>query len=197
MENSTRISLHGFCRDHDLPKSSVYERCKALQILTSDGLSPDDCTRLRHEFNLNSPAPEPAATPVQATVETGNHYLVLSTPQLPQTYSLEGLRQFDAIGFEDPLALAAKFLQDADLVQVAMQQDIALRQQRLTQTQQAKDAIAAKTQQLQLEARLYSLQAGHLDTALTNETQALTESLQQLNRMGKPTHPVEGGSLPA
>jgi hypothetical protein len=194
MDIATRISLHGFCRNHDLAKSTVYDRCKEIGIATSDGLSPDDCTRLRHEFNLKPSAPEPTATPVQATVETGNHYLVLSTPQLPQTYSLEGLRQSDAIGFEDPLALAAKFLQDADLVQVAMQQDIALRQQRLTQTQQAKDAIASKTQQLQLEARLYQLQAGHLDTALTNETQALTEQMQQLNRMGKP---ADGGAVPS
>lgn len=195
MNTATRISLHGFCRNHDLAKSSVYDRCKEIGIATSDGLSPDDCDRLRREFNIQpATTPEKPATSVQATVETGNHYIVLSAPQLPQTYSLEGLRQSDAIGFEDPLAIAAKFLQDADAVQLAMQQDIALRQQRLVQTQQAKEAIANKTQQLQLEARLYRMQAGNLDTALTNETQALTEQMQQLNRMGKP---VDGGSVPS
>jgi len=188
MTNSTHISLHSFCRDHDLAKSSVYDRCKALAINTSEGLSPADCDRLRIEFNAHpiATAPEQAATPVQATVETGNHYMVLSTPHLPQTYSLGGLRSSEAVGFEDPLALAARFLQDADAVQLAMQSDIVLRQQRLAATQQAKNAIAAKTQQLQLEARLYQMESQGLDTALTNETQQLSEHLQQLNSMGKP-----------
>jgi len=36
-------------------------------------------------------APDPTPT-TTVTVETGNHQLVLTTPQLPQTYSLEGLR---------------------------------------------------------------------------------------------------------
>jgi len=188
MNNSTHISLHSFCRDHDLAKSSVYDRCKALAINTSEGLSPADCDRLRIEFNVHpiATATEQVATPVQTTVETGNHYMVLSTPQLPQTYSLGGLRSSEAVGFEDPLALAARFLQDADAVQLAMQSDIVLRQQRLAATQQAKNAIAAKTQQLQLEARLYQMESQGLDTALTNETQQLSEHLQQLNSMGKP-----------
>jgi len=188
MNNSTHISLHSFCRDHDLAKSSVYDRCKALAINTSEGLSASDCDRLRIEFNIHpiATATEQAATPVQTTVETGNHYMVLSPPQLPQTYSLGGLRSSEAVGFEDPLAIAARFLQDADAVQLAMQSDIVLRQQRLAATQQAKNAIAAKTQQLQLEARIYQMESQGLDTALTNETQQLSEHLQQLNSMGKP-----------
>ena len=94
MDTVNRISLHGFCRNHDLAKSSVYDRCKEIGIATSDGLSPDDCDRLCREFNVQPvPASEQPDTPVHATVETGNHYLVLSTPQQPQTYSLEGLRQ--------------------------------------------------------------------------------------------------------
>ncbi len=193
MDNN-RISLHGFCRNHDLAKSSVYDRCKEIGIATSDGLSPADCDRLRLEFNVQPTAPEPAATPVQVTVQAGNHYMVLSTPQLPQTYSLEGLRSSEAVGFDDPLAIAARFPQDADTLKSAMQQDIVQRQQRLAQTQQAKDAIAAKTQKLQLEARLYQMQSQGLDTALTSETQQLSEQLQQLNRMGKPTEPADGGS---
>jgi len=188
MNNSTHISLHSFCRDHDLAKSSVYDRCKVLAINTSEGLSPADCDRLRIEFNVHpiATATEQVATPVQTTVETGNHYMVLSPPQLPQTYSLGGLRISEAVGFEDPLALAAKFLQDAGMVQVAMQQDIIQRQQRLAATQQAKQQIAAQAQTLQLEAAIYKMQSQGLDTELTNETNLLTEQLRQLNSMGKP-----------
>lgn len=190
-------SLSKFCKDYSLPKSNVHRRCQELSLDTSQGLDENAIATLLHEFDCVPSLPdetEQPATAVHATVDAGNHFMVLSTPQLPQTYSLEGLRQGDAMGFEDPLALAAKFLQDADMVQIAMQQDIQQRQQRLQATQQAKDVIAAKTQQLQLEARLYSMQAGNLDTALTSETQALTDSMQQLSRMGKPT---DGGSLQA
>lgn len=198
MDTSTNISLHAFCRDHDLAKSSVYDRCKMLGINTSQGLSPDDCDRLRREFNWQpATAPEQPATQVQATVDVGNHYMVLSAPQLPQAYSLEGLRSSEAVGFDDPLAIAAQFLKDADGLQMAMQADIQARQQRLVQTQQAKEAIAAKAQALQLEARLYRLQSESLDTTLTSETQALTEQLQQLNRMGKPAEQPSGGQSPA
>jgi hypothetical protein len=123
-------------------------------------------------------------TPV--SVETGNHSLILASPQLPQAYSLESLRQSEAVSFEDPLAVAEHFLQVADQVTSAMQLDIQTRQQRLQQTRQAKDTIAAKKQQLELEARLYQLQTSQLDSAQTQETQGLQTALSALQQLGKP-----------
>lgn len=45
-------SLSKFCKDYDLPKSSVYRRCQELGFDTSDGLTPDACERLLHEFDV-------------------------------------------------------------------------------------------------------------------------------------------------
>jgi hypothetical protein len=45
-------SLTKFCRDHDLPKSTVYRRAQELQIDTSEGLTPDACVQLLHEFDV-------------------------------------------------------------------------------------------------------------------------------------------------
>lgn len=56
-------SLTKFCRDHDLPKSSVYRRAQELNIDTSDGLAPDDCDRLLHEFNIITAEPKTAPEP--------------------------------------------------------------------------------------------------------------------------------------
>lgn len=46
----TTISLHAFCKEFGLPKSSVFRRCKELGINTSDGLDKEACSRLLQEF---------------------------------------------------------------------------------------------------------------------------------------------------
>ena len=134
-------------------------------------------------------APAPDHTPVSnspVTVEVGNHQLVLSAPELPQTYSLETLRADEALQFEDPLAIAAQFLVIADQVQAAMATDINQREQKLAGTRQAKDTIAAKAQDLKLEQRLYKERTHFIDTAQTHETQSLQTALNTLQVLGKP-----------
>jgi len=187
MSNSETVSLSSFCRHHNLPKSSVFDRCLALGIPTSEGLNPASCDLLLSEFHISpvSAGKEQAATSVQADVDYGTA-IVLAAPSLPQTYCLEGLRNSEGLGFEDPLAIAAQFLANASSVQLAMQQDIVQRQQRLADTQRAKQQIAAQAQALQLEAAIYKMQSQGLDTALSSESAQLTEQLQQLNSMGKP-----------
>ena len=127
------------------------------------------------------------AIPPSVTVEVGNHQILLNAPQLPQSYTLEGLRTTEAVSIADPLAVAAQFLQAADLVIDGMNQDLKQRQHQLEQTRKAKDAIAAKKQQLELEARLYQMQTSGLDAAVTRTTQTLQDDLTALQRMGKPT----------
>jgi len=136
-----------------------------------------------------APAPEqpPEAAPATVTVEVGNHQLVLSAPELPQTYSLETLRADEALQFEDPLAIAAQFLVIADQVQTAMESDINQREQKLAATRQAKETIAAKAQDLKLEQRLYKERTHFIDTAQTHETQSLQTALSTLQGLGKPT----------
>ena len=182
-------SLTKFCKDHDLPKSSVYRRCQELGFDTSDGLAPADCDRLLHEFDvvLEQPEAAPVAVEKQAvTVEIGNHAIVLSQPELPQTYSLESLRQSEVIAFDDPLAIAAQFLETADVLTAEMQRDIRVREQKLQQTQQAKAAIAEKATEFKLEARLYRERTAMLATAQSQETQSLQQSLTTLQNLGKP-----------
>jgi hypothetical protein len=114
--------------------------------------------------------------------------MVLATPQLPTTFSLESLRSTEVVAIADPLAVAAEFLQLADQLTDAMQADIQARQHRVQQTKAAKDAITQKTQALQLETRLYQLQTAHLDTALNQETEELTTKISHLQAMGKPAN---------
>ena len=184
-----KISLTKLCKDYDLPKSTVYRRAQELKLDTSEGLTPAACAQLLHEFDV---VPEPpAAEPVEpdklaVTVEVGNHQIVLSQPTMPQTYSLESLRQSEVIAFDDPLAIAAQFLQTADVLTAEMQRDIRVREHNLQQTQQAKAAIAEKATEFKLEARLYRERTEMLATAQSQETQSLQQSLTTLQNLGKP-----------
>ena len=120
------------------------------------------------------------------TVEIGNHQVVLAQPEMPQTYSLESLRQSEVIAFDDPLAIAAQFLETADVLTAEMQRDIRVREHKLQQTQQAKAAIAEKATEFKLEARLYRERTAMLATAQSQETQSLQQSLTTLQNLGKP-----------
>ena len=175
------ISLTKFCKDRNLPKSTVYGRAKELGIDVSTGLAQEAIAQLEQEFNVQ----RRVSAPAQTTVEVGNHSITLADPTLPQVYSLESLRGGEAVSFEDPLAIAHQFLEASDLILAGMDADIRQRQQKLKTTQQAKDAIAQKRQKLELEARLYQLQTEQLDDALSSETASLQEQLKELQRLGK------------
>lgn len=176
-----QTSLTKFCKDHDLSKSTVYRRCQELGLETTDGLAPADLQTLLHEFNL-----EPVVETPAITVEVGNHQITLATPQLPQTFTLESLRGSELQTYDDPLAIAAQFINAADQLETSMAIDIQQREQKLQQTKQAAAAIAAKRQKLELEARLYQMQTANLHTATNAETANLTEGLTALQKLGKP-----------
>lgn len=179
------ISLHQFAKDNRLSKTTVHNRARKLGISTADGLASDDADRLLIEFDCVPQIEEPAAV-ATATVEVGNHQMVLAAPQLPQAYSLESLRACEAVFIDDPLEVAKRFLEKATEVTTAMKGDIAQREQRLDDTRKAKDAIDAKANELRLEARLYEMQTAALDKNITTQTANLQESLSQLQSLGKP-----------
>jgi hypothetical protein len=151
--------------------------------------SDDEREMMMAHMGEKSKAVESA--PVEAekqavTVEIGNHQIILSQPELPQTYSLESLRQSEVLAFDDPLAIAAQFLRTADVLTEEMQRDIRVREQKLQQTQQAKAAIAEKATEFKLEARLYRERTAMLATAQSQETQSLQQSLTTLQNLGQP-----------
>jgi hypothetical protein len=152
--------------------------------------SDDERVLLVKYAGTDRPIAKPATPSV--TVESGNHQIVLNTPQLPQTYTLESLRKSEAVIIEDPLAVATRFMQVADQLVGAMQSDIQQREQRLNQTKQAKDAIATKTAELKLESRLYQERTQIIDSVQSQETQALQSALSLLQQMGKPQNLPDG-----
>ncbi|MEM1279780.1 MAG: hypothetical protein AAGG53_07080 [Cyanobacteria bacterium P01_H01_bin.152] len=133
--------------------------------------------------------PVQAAAPVEVTVETGNHCRALTKPDMDGTqFSLEQFRSDDveALVFDDPAAIADQFISVADRLVQGMDTDIKQREQRLQATRAAQNKVVEKAQELKLEQRLYRDRARDLDTAQTDETQALQDAIEALRGLGKP-----------
>jgi len=180
------VSLHAFCRDNGLAKTTVRRWLNENNFSTSDGLSPEAIASATAQF-CPAPAPTEPAAPAPMTIHTGNHCTSIDLPNYQgMTIDLGQFRDSSALVIDDPLAVAAQFLKTADLIQGALGADIAAREQRLQATKQAQQAVAAKAQELSLEQRLYKLQTGQLDQAQTDETTALADALAALQSLGKP-----------
>jgi hypothetical protein len=48
------ISLSEFCKNNNLAKSSVYRKCQAIGIKAVNGLTEEDCDRLKREFGVGA-----------------------------------------------------------------------------------------------------------------------------------------------
>lgn len=176
-------SLTRFCKDNNLAKTTVYRRCQEMSIDTSQGLTPEAVEQLKHEFDLHTtPDTTTPVTPGEIVVSIGNHSMTRETPDLAGEYSLESLRTTDVACFDDPLAIAQSFIETADTLQAEMARDIRLRQQKLKQTQDAHQAIAAKAREFQLESRLYQERTELLALATNQESDRLAEALEILKK---------------
>ncbi|MEO1095972.1 MAG: hypothetical protein AAFX01_13845 [Cyanobacteria bacterium J06638_28] len=178
-----------------------WEKAKAdhgeLGTLAGEGqprIFTDHEVALLVAYRSHRSKPSPSnAQKVDVTVETGNHCKALVSPEIGgTTFSLEHFRADDveALVFENPDAVAGTALEVMDQIIQGMDADIKVREQRLQKTRAAQDKVAAKTQELQLEKRLYRDRARDLDTAQTTGTQALQDAIATLQTLGKPTeHP--------
>ena len=187
------VSLHSFCKDHDLAKTTVRRWLNENGYSTADGLNPEALEAAQAQFcPVPAPAePEPTAPEAPAagamTIHAGNHCTALDVPGFDgMTVDLGQFRDSTALVIADPLAAAEQFLAAANMIQGALADDIADREQRLARTKQAQAQVTARAQELALEQRLYRLQAAQLDSTTTDETKALADALAALQALGKP-----------
>lgn len=63
-------SLHSFCKENNLAKSTVHRKAQELKIDTSKGLSVEDCDRLLDVFGI-TPVFEPEVLPPVEPAKSG------------------------------------------------------------------------------------------------------------------------------
>ena len=177
-------SLHGFCQQHDLPKSSVKRWLNSNGFSTSDGLSVQAIAAALGEFK---PAPQQQPPGGAIAFHTGNHCSSIELPAYGgMAIDLGQFRDSEALIIDDPLAAAEQFLLAAVALQGALAGDIAAREQRLQATKQAHDQVASKAQQLALEQRLYRMQSAQINQQQSEQSKALADNLAALAALGKP-----------
>lgn len=106
------ISLHSFCKENGLPKSSVYRRCQEINISTSDGLSESDCDRLLQEFGVT---PVVEAEPIDTASNSAIVPIVHSVEVVPADSALVARKiQPQVIGYDtSDLDAAARLNQES------------------------------------------------------------------------------------
>lgn len=142
----------------------------------------------KRQANANTPN-EPvtqSVTPVSITVVEGNHRNTLEPPQFPTEFDLGSMRSELATvdAHDDPLALAEQFINGADSLIDAMEQDEKAMAQKIAQTRQARQAVGRKVDQLKRRNDIYALRTELLADRQNVETSALNEDFSVLQSMG-------------
>jgi len=197
-------SLTKFCKDHNLPKSSVYRRCQELNIDTTDGLTPDACDRLRHEFDVELPVqPEPPDTTRVSVEVTTSDIMPINPLQLPigSQFNLNAaLAQIDGAkgdAFDDPTAIVDAVEVLLDQVEHALDHKLDQQQQKLNTTQQQVTRLYEKKAEFKLKTAIAANESRKLATAQTQATQQLQQAYQEVLQLGKsPQDASESGSAP-
>lgn len=141
----------------------------------------------QRKTNDTAPAAEMPATPAQVTVYEGNHRQTLPAPQFPAEYDLGSMRSELATveSHDDPLALATQFIDGANALIDAMEQDEKTMADKIAKTRQARAAVGRKAEQLKRRHDIYSLRSEILADRQNVETAALNEDFAELQSLGK------------
>jgi hypothetical protein len=187
----TNTSLHKFCKDNGIPKTSVYDRCKLLDIPTRDGLSTEDQMVLLREFDIEPT--EPAATPAPAaaamTVDVGNHRGQLALPQPPSGIDLGVYRGENAALTSFAPEDIDRFLDACDGFVNAVNADYQHQQAVTLQKESAAVRVRAKVEQVKQNQMLYQVRS----ETLAIHNRALDIELQEgLSTLGKPATDTAG-----
>jgi multidrug efflux pump subunit AcrA (membrane-fusion protein) len=172
-------SLHSFCKDHNLAKSTVHRWLTAEGYTTSEGLSPDAQAAILAHFAPEPEAQEePQATEPVVTV-LGTVEATLEAPTFSSSVALARLRGGDGAiaAYADPMAAIDQALQLFDAAESAMAQDLAARQALLQQTQAASRQMAQRAAALQAQQTEYRIKSELLGVIQSQEQANLGELL--------------------
>ncbi|MBD0270170.1 MAG: hypothetical protein ICV77_17975 [Cyanobacteria bacterium Co-bin8] len=172
------VSLSSFSKQHNLPKSSVYDRAKALGLNTSHGLNPEAQTRLLREFGK-------AAKP-QVTVEEGNHRSAMSLQVGCDRSSLEQFRT-DRIrqALANPREFMAGLTGFLNQLEEGMDQAEAHQDQELQTIRQLNRQSLRRIESFRRRADEYRIRTDILASIQNSELDELQDLAQEVNALGK------------
>ncbi|ESA38099.1 hypothetical protein N836_34035 [Leptolyngbya sp. Heron Island J] len=185
------ISLHKFCTQNNLSKSTVHRRCQELNIDTSNGLDQDAVTRLLNEFSVQPEQTQEseAAEISTLTISTGNHRGALDLPSLPTDINLSDVRgnaplaSFEAEDIE-------RFLDACDGFVAATDADYQNQLEVTRKKEAAALKVKAKAEEVKTASLRYQLRSEALSIHNRNLDTELQTAMEELR--GKPTQAAGG-----
>ncbi|HEY9762805.1 MAG TPA: hypothetical protein V6D07_09775 [Trichocoleus sp.] len=169
-------SLSAFAQEHNLPKSTVHKRAKALDIDTSKGLSESAQSILLKEFGL---AP---------TVEVceGNHK---SAIELHPGSSAANLEQFrtdrNRFALSNPKQFVTELTGFLDQIEEGMELAEQQQEQELQQVRQVKRQTVQRVQSFRRRADEYRLRTDILASIQNAELDELQDLAAEVSELGK------------
>ncbi|MFQ3619279.1 MAG: hypothetical protein SNJ50_21535 [Cyanobacteriota bacterium] len=189
-------SLTLFCKEHDLPKATVYRDCKRLGIDTTHGLDDEAIARLKQEYGIvDAPSePEPKAIAPEIVpsgfIQRGQLATVEAHDiQLPDSFDASAMvRLFD--GVTGQATDTTKLVAIADLainaVSSAMEEKVQRQREQLTQAERDAQALAEKIAAAKTDLKVKALEARLLAERQTAVTQSAETLFSDLMALGKP-----------
>ncbi len=151
-------SLHSFCTQHDIPKTTVKRWLNDNGYDTSQGMTAEAVAAAKAHFRIADPQPEPASTAITPTViEVGNHRGQLALPNAPAAINLADYRGENAALTSFQPEDIERFLNSCDgfldAVEADYQQQKALTQRKAAaaaqvkaKVEEVKEAILSRSQ---------------------------------------------------
>lgn len=188
-------SLTLFCKEHDLPKATVYRDCKQLGIDTSNGLSDEAIARLKLEYGIvDNPTATEAIAPTEIVpsgfIQPGQLATVEAHEiQLPDSFDASAMVKFFD-GVTGQATDTTKLVAIADLaltaVSSAMDQKVQQQRAQLTQAEQDAQALAEKIAAAKTDLKVKALESRILAERQTAATQTAESLFTDLMALGKP-----------
>lgn len=205
------ISLTKFCKETDLRKSTVHDRCRELGFDTSNGLTADMVDQICYEFDVEynpvsetkkASTTEPQAVRPVVMPEgfiTGSELAAVtgSEIQLPKGFDPSAMvKFFDGVAGEDVdsdglLAIATVAINAAS---GAFDKKIELQRQRLNKTRQNAEKLQRVVGEAKEDMKIKALESRLLAAMQTNEATTSTAAFEELMALGKPAEEQEPDS---
>lgn len=184
------VSLSQFCKNYDLPKTTVYTKGKALGIDFSQGISKHDEMRLLGEFKINPGSSHssesgtdsvPPSVPTDVPPRSGGSNLSIYVPA-PSELDLSrwGINSQDVL--PDPIALAKQAIAALDAVDAALDSHVTQLEQRKEKVEIAAKQVSQKRQALETKVLKTELRAEFLGAQINKAEENLRADIASLGK---------------
>lgn len=189
-------SLHSFCTQHEIPKTTVKRWLNDNGHDTSQGLSPEAIAAAKAHFRLQDPQPEPTEGTIEAEIVPRGFFQSSELQatnyreaQLPEGFDPAAMvRFFDGVAGQatDTSALVSVAQMAIQAADIAMQTKVQGQKEALAQAEKDQATLDRMLAEATVKLQISAMESKLLAERQTAATSATEAKFQELMGMGKP-----------